>query len=111
MTQASNGKARATARITDIPIGAENAITRAQLASLWNCSDRDARRIIADFRAQDDGSNYIIVSHSAKSGYYRTDDPDIIEWFLNEQTKRARNTFRPLKKARRVLREMRGGNS
>lgn len=111
MTQASNGKARATARITDIPIGPENAITRAQLAALWNCADREARRIIAEFRAQDDGDDMVIVSHSSKSGYYRTNDPETIEWFLNEQTKRARNTFRPLKKARRVLREMRGGNT
>ena len=28
----------------DIPIGAENAITRTELAAIWGVSDREARR-------------------------------------------------------------------
>ena len=89
----------------DIPIGAENAVSREELARLWKCSDRMVRRFIADLRAEDNGDGFNIVSHSAKKGYYRTDDLKTIRWFLNEQSKRARNTFKPLKKARRVLKE------
>lgn len=99
---------RPNASADDIPIGREMAITRAELARKWNCSDRDARRLVAELRAVDDGSPYVIVSHSTRPGYYRTDDPDTIEWFVNEQSKRAWNTFAPLKKARRVLKEARG---
>ena len=90
---------------TDIPIGAENAITRAELARKWGVSDREARRIVAAFRADDNGDGYVIVSHSrcGARGYYRTDDPDTIKRYVNEVHSRARNTFLPLRKARRVL--------
>lgn len=101
--------AKAEYDLEDIPVGAENAITRRELAKLWNCSDRMARRFIADLRAEDNGDNLVIVSNSRGQGYYRTDDPAEINHFVREMTKRAKNTFRPLKKARRVLREMEGG--
>lgn len=89
----------------DIPIGAENAITRAELARKWGVSDREARRIVAALRADDNGDGYVIVSHSRGGvhGYYRTDDPDTIKRYVNEVHSRARNTFLPLRKARRVL--------
>ena len=89
----------------DIPIGAENAITRAELARKWGVSDREARRIVAALRADDNGDGYVIVSHSrcGVRGYYRTDDPDTIKRYVNEVHSRARNTFLPLRKARRVL--------
>ena len=90
---------------TDIPIGAENAITRAELARKWGVSDREARRIVAALRADDNGDGYVIVSHSrcGARGYYRTDDPDTIKRYVNEVHSRARNTLLPLRKARRVL--------
>ena len=90
---------------TDIPIGAENAITRAELARKWGVNDRLARRRIAELRAQDNGDEYVIVSHSRGSvrGYYRTNDPEVIKRYVNEVHSRARNTFLPLRKARRVL--------
>ena len=89
----------------DIPIGAENAITRAELARKWGVSDREARRIVAALRADDNGDGYVIVSHSRGGvrGYYRTDDPDTIKRYVNEVNSRAQNTFLPLRKARRVL--------
>ena len=90
---------------TDIPIGAENAITRAELARKWGVSDREARRRIADLRADDNGDGYVIVSHSRGGvhGYYRTNDTETIRRYANEVNRRAVNTFLPLRNARRVL--------
>ena len=89
----------------DIPIGAENAITRADLAAMWGVSDRIARRRIAALRADDNGDGYVIVSHSRGGvhGYYRTNDTETIRRYANEVNRRAVNTFLPLRKARRVL--------
>ena len=89
--------------INDIPIGAENAVTREALSRKWNASDRDVRDAIAKFRAEDNGDSYVIVSHSNGRGYYRTDNVEIIQHYYNETMNRARNTFKPLKKARRIL--------
>lgn len=94
----------------DIPIGSEYAISRAELSRKWKCSDRETRRIIADLRADDNGDDYIIVSHSSKAGYYRTNDVREIEHFRNEQGKRARKHFLPFRKINRVLREKRSAN-
>ena len=90
---------------TDIPIGAENAITRAELARKWGVNDREARRRIAALRADDNGDGYVIVSHSRGGvhGYYRTNDTETIRRYANEVNRRAVNTFLPLRKARRVL--------
>ena len=89
----------------DIPIGAENAITRTELAAIWGVSDREARRRIAALRADDNGDGYVIVSHSRGGvhGYYRTNDTETIKRYANEVNSRAVNTFLPLRKARRVL--------
>ena len=90
---------------TDIPIGAENAITRAELARKWGVNDRTARERIAALRADDNGDGYVIVSHSRGGvhGYYRTNDTETIRRYANEVNSRAVNTFLPLRKARRVL--------
>lgn len=87
----------------DIPIGKDNAITRAELAQKWGVSDRKARRMIAELRYEDNGDDYVIVAYSSGSGYYRTNDEGEIDHFVKEMSKRARKTFLPLKKARRVL--------
>lgn len=89
----------------DIPIGKHNAVTRAQLCKKWGVDDRTVRLRIAALRAEDNGDDYIIVSHSrgGVSGYWRTDQADEIQHFFNETKKRAINTFKPLKKMRRVL--------
>ena len=90
---------------TDIPIGAENAIKRAELARKWGVNDRTARERIAALRADDNGDGYVIVSHSRGGvhGYYRTNDTETIRRYVNEVHSRAVNTFLPLRKARRVL--------
>lgn len=92
----------------DIPIGKEHAITRQELAKKWKVTDREARRFIAELRAQDNGDDYIIVAFSSGKGYYRTNDREKIEHFRNEMSKRARNTFAPLKKVNRILRTVEG---
>jgi hypothetical protein len=94
----------------DIPIGKEHAITRAELADLWGVSDRKVRQIIADLRAEDNGDGYVIVAFSSRRGYYRTNDIREIKHFHFETTKRARNTFAPLRKSRRILRNTEGNN-
>lgn len=88
-----------------IPIGgAEDAISRADLARAWGISDRMARERIAGLREYDNGDRYIIVSSSHKGGgYYRTTDEQEIRRYIAETRARAANTFRPLKKAQRVL--------
>ena len=89
-------------RIDDIPVGRENAISRSELARKWGVSDRIARRYVADLRTVDDGTNYVIVSVSRFSGYYRTNDVQEIRWFIAEMTKRIRNIVKAIKVARTV---------
>lgn len=91
----------------DIQIGKQNAITRADLASLWGVSDRAARQIIAEMRADDNGDSFVIVSTSGGSGYYRTDDIKEIEHFRNECRHRAIKCMEPTRKAERLLGERR----
>lgn len=87
-----------------IPVGAENAISKEDLKSLWNMkSERGVRQAISDLRQIDNGDNYVIVSFSNGKGYYRTDDPTEISNFKREIVSRAKNTFAPLKKANRIL--------
>ena len=85
-------------RYNDIPIGKENAITRAELARLWGVSDRKARLIIAELRAEDNGDGFVIVAFSSGKGYFRTNDVREIRRFHREMSKRARRTFAPLKR-------------
>ena len=91
--------------VNDIPIGSENAISRAELAKLWECDDRAARRRIAALRANVSDDDMFIVSHSNNGvhGYYRTNNAEEIRHFLNEGRKRLRNTATPIINARKVL--------
>lgn len=92
----------------DIPIGKENSITRAALAKKWGVDDRTCRRRVAALRADLFEDEYIIISHSngGKNGYYRSKNVDEIRHYYNETKKRAINTFKPLKKMRRVLKNV-----
>lgn len=89
-------------KIDDIPIGSDNAITRKNLAAIWNVSDRMARRIVAELRAIDDGTDYVIVSVSRGRGYYRTQNICEINHFMNEMRKRIRNTYKAIRVAQRI---------
>ena len=90
--------------IDDIPIGAENAITRQALMHKWHMRDRTVRETVARFRAQEDDP-YIIISHSNGRGYYRTDNISQIEGYVREMDARIRNTAKAVNKARRLLKE------
>lgn len=93
----------------DIPIGRENAITRAELAAACGCSDREARRMIAELRATPGTDGYAILSTSTNpSGYWRSNDPAEIERFIRETEARAKNIFNSLKDAKRVLTTING---
>lgn len=91
--------------INDIPIGSENAISRNELAKLWCCDDRSARRRIAELRANTADDDMFIVSHSKNGvkGYYRTNNADEIRHYVNEGRKRLRNTATPIINAQKVL--------
>ena len=89
-------------KLEDIPIGSENAISRKELAALWNVSDRMARKNISELREIDNGSNYVLVSVSKGSGYYRTQNLCEINHFLNEMSKRIRSTYRAIAVAHRI---------
>lgn len=92
----------------DIPIGRENAISRADLAKKWNCSDRVARHRVSHLRCDEKEQRYVIVSHSRGGvrGYYRSDNPAEIQHHIRETEKRARSTFRMIRQARRVLKKI-----
>lgn len=89
-------------RIEDIPIGRENAISRKNLAAFWGVNDRTARQIVSELRTIDDGTDYVIVSISRFSGYYRTNNPDEIDHFRNEMVKRIRSTRKAIDVAEKV---------
>lgn len=89
----------------DIPIGKENAATYTQLCAMWNMSERAVRQKLHDLSYFDNGDQYILIRSSHGKGFYRTDDTAEIERYKRECTNRARHTFAPLRKIRRVLRD------
>lgn len=91
----------------DIPIGRNNSISRQQLAKMWRTSERGARHMIAELRAQHGDDGYVILSTSRKpSGYWRSNDPEEIRAFIRETEARGRNTFLALRDAKRILRRI-----
>ncbi len=91
----------------DIPIGRNNAISRSSLARLWECSDRNARNQIAQFRAKPGEDGYAILSTAHQpSGYWRSNNKAEIERFVKETKARGRNTFVALRDANAALRHM-----
>lgn len=89
----------------DIPIGRENAITYPELIELWGVCERAVRAILHDLSYYDNGDAYILIRSSHGKGFYRTDNAEEIERYKRECTNRAKRTFAPLRKIRRVLKE------
>ena len=73
-----------------IPHGRKNAISRQALKDLTGCSDRENRAMIE--RARMNGTP--ILSSSACSGYWISDDPSEIDAFRREQANRAKKLMR-----------------
>lgn len=73
-----------------IPHGRKNAISRQALKDLTGCSDRENRAMIE--RARMNGTP--ILSSSACSGYWISDDPSEIDAFRREQAHRAKKLMR-----------------
>ena len=89
---------------TDIPIGRENALTRAELARLWRCEEREARRVVACFRMNPDDDGYAILSSSNEPpGYWRSAEVFEIKAFISETESRASHTLAMLADARRFV--------
>lgn len=87
-----------------IPVGRENAITRAELAALWGMSDRDVRETIATMRTRPTDDRYAILSSSHNPpGYWRSDGQAELERYVREQQARARNVLKNTSDARRVM--------
>ena len=91
---------------SDIPIGRENAVTYTDLQMKWSCSDRKVRAILHDLSYHDNGDGYILIRSSRGKGFYKTNNRAEIEMYRRECTNRAKHTFAPLRKIRRVLRDM-----
>ena len=91
--------------IKDIPIGRENAISRANLAKKWECTDRTARERISILRCKPCNDGLFICSHSCGGvkGYYRSGNPEEIRHFVHEGRKRLKNTAAPIINANRLL--------
>ena len=87
----------------DIPIGRDNAITYNELIMLWGVSERKVRAILHDLSYVDNGDNYVLIRSSRGKGFYKTDNIADIESYKRECTNRAKRTFAPLRKIRRVL--------
>ena len=88
----------------DIPFGRSQAITKADLARLWHCDEREARAQVARLRLETSTDAILSTSHQPP-GYWRSSDPDEIAAFIRETESRARNTFMSLKGARYVLKQ------
>lgn len=95
----------------DIPIGVENAVSRAELMRKWGMTDRGVRRIICELRNDERFGDAVICSSSNRNeGYYKSTEPAHISQFIRETRNRAINTLKPAKNAARVLRILQAGN-
>lgn len=85
-----------------IPYGKENAISRTELTLRLNIEDRMLRKAIETLRKRGE----IILSSSHSKGYWRSDDVNEIERYLNECDSRCRKTAMTNHKMRCRLYEM-----
>ena len=86
-----------------IGVGAENAISRAELAAQAGMSDRQMRAAVA--QARENGE--LILNTQNGAGYFRAtkDDLDAIERQYRQDTARALSILKRRKAMRRLLKE------
>ena len=89
----------------DIPVGREKAVSYTELCCKWEMNERRVRRMLHDLSYYDNGDPYILIRSSHGKGFYKTDNDVEIERYKKECINRAKHTFAPLRKIKRVLNE------
>lgn len=84
-----------------IPLGKENAISRASLAQKAGLSDRKMRNEIENARRR----GFLIINLQDGRGYYRSDDLDDIERQYRIDTARGRSIWIRRNAMRKMLKE------
>ena len=79
-----------------IPVGSENAVTRAQLRIKTGLKDRDLRRQISEARQR-----VVILNLSDGSGYFRPakDDIGLIRQWISQETSREKMIIKAIELA------------
>lgn len=85
-----------------IPVGKENAVTRAQLCAITGLHDRAVRKLIEIARIE----GAIIINEQDGAGYYISDDPKDIRRQMATNRNRAISILRQQKYLRRKLEEI-----
>ena len=87
---------------TYIPIGKENAVTRAQLCAITGLHDRAVRKLIEIARIE----GAIIINEQDGAGYYISENPKDIRRQMVTNRNRAMSILRQQKYLRRRLEEI-----
>ena len=85
--------------VNAIPYGKERPITRQELALRLGTSDREARKMIQEARAE----GYMIQNHG--NGYFQSDDIQDIERQYRRDRSQALSILVRLKRSRAILKE------
>lgn len=86
-----------------IPVGSDNAVTAAELATRFRMPERRARAVIACLRSNHPAKGEAVLS--SENGYWRSQDASEIMRFLRRSESSARHIFRSLREARAALAE------
>lgn len=84
-----------------IPVGRDNAVTRAQLCARTGLPDRKVREEIEQARRR----GAIIINAQDGAGYFKTDDLSEMKRQFNQNERRAKSILAQQKHLRRRLKE------
>lgn len=87
----------------DIPVGAENAVSYAELCAKWGKNKRAVRRILHDLSKFDNGDNYVLIRSGHKKGFYKTDNAEVMQTYRREVLSKGKSIFAPIGKINRIL--------
>lgn len=82
-----------------IPHGKDNAISREQLVTLTNVSDRKVRKIVEELRAEGN----IICSSTQTKGYWKPTKRSEVEEFIIQMNNYGKQCFNAAKSAREYM--------
>lgn len=88
-----------------IPVGRENAVSRAELCIRTGMTDRQMRREIHQLRR-----DHCILNVQDGNGYFQPDERDafLVERFLKQETSRAKSSFWASRGAKEWIKERSG---